>query len=261
MRQCIFCGNAAKSKEHLWPEWILKKIEPGKISGFIGHHKNLQFDREITVRTVCKPCNEGWMHKLECTNIPVMGPLIDDGSRFLDMPQLWSIAVWSLKTAMVMDSTTASVAPLFYTQEERDNLMESSTIPFRTLVWLGRFLGRSDIGASMSSIKATLDSDPTAPRIPARITTFLLNCLVIQVMTAHPTAEHIHRTIRIRPAEGPWDDLVIPCWPTVGHNLYWPPALAFNFGHTLIGWQRFADRYNLGVNVPIPPKTESRRGG
>jgi hypothetical protein len=233
---------------------MLKRIEPETIVGFVGHNKDLEFEREWKVRCVCKECNEGWMHKLEDSNIPIMGPLIDGHSRFLDKLQQWSIAVWSVKTSMVLDSATAPAISLFYTQEERNNLRESSLIPRGTLVWLGQFHGIRDVGAGASEITTGLPGKIT---FPTRISTFLLGCLVIQVATSHLAPEYSDRTIVIRSAEGPWDHLIVPCWPTHDASLYWPPVLAMNFGRTAIDFVTFSDRFNLGRDVPIPPK---RRG-
>ena len=254
MRQCIFCPNKAKSREHLWPKWLLERIKPGRIEGFIGHNKDLSFHAEWKVRSVCDACNHGWMSRMEATISPIIGPLIDDKSQFIDAPQQWSISAWAVKTAMVLDSAVSSALPLFYTQKECDDLKESSTIPFRTTVSLARFLGDGDIGASNSEIKV---GDPKLGRFPARITTFLLNCLVIQVFTLHPTRIYGDRPILVGSTEGPWDHLIVPCWPTSGRRIYWPPPLAMDFSRTVLDFRTFADRFNLGREVPIPPKRSS----
>jgi len=80
MRTCIFCGERAGSREHLWPKWILDMVRPRRIGGFIGLSTALEFEREFIVRSVCSACNSGWMSDLETANMPVMGPMIDDKS-------------------------------------------------------------------------------------------------------------------------------------------------------------------------------------
>ena len=231
---------------------MLRRIRPEKISGFIGHNKNLVAHRELMVRTVCKECNHGWMNLLEQANIPLLGPLIDDNSRFIDTPQQTTIAAWAVKTAMVLDSATAraSTSSMFYTQEERTALWASSAIPSRTTVTLARFLGSQDIGVSNTHIRVRGDKGV----FPACITTFLLNCLVVQIVTLHPIAEYGNRTIVIGSAEGPWDHLIVSCWPASGRTIYWPPVLALDFSGTALNFYRFADRFNLGTEVPIPPR-------
>jgi hypothetical protein len=253
MRQCIFCGGKKNiNREHLWPSWLLEKIKPTKVGGFIGHHKDLSFHAEWEVRTVCKDCNGGWMSAMETAVAPIIGPPVDDKSKFIDSPQQWTIAAWAVKTAMMLDSATAraSTSSMFYTQEERDFLRVSFGIPPRTTVTLARFLGSRDIGASNSDIWVRGD----VGAFPARITTFLLNCVVIQVATIHPIAVYGNRSIVIGTTQGPWDHLMVPCWPTNGRTIYWPPALALDFSDTALSYYRFADRFNLGREVPITPK-------
>jgi len=254
MRYFIFCDNQAKTREHLWPEWILKKVKPGKVTGFIGHNTNLTFTAEWKVRTVCKSCNEGWMSALEVANTPLIGPPIDDISITLSEPQQWAIAAWSVKTAMVMDSTTVAARPLFYTQTERDELKSSSLTPRGTAVWLGRFLGLRSIGAVSVDTKYRISG--VDELCPGRITTFLLGALVIQVMTVHILPEYGDRRIRIDPAQGPWDHLLVTAWPTAGRKIYWPPILAFDDSGTLTDLSTLFDRWELGTQVPLAPKSK-----
>lgn len=81
---CLFCDNKPGSREHLIADWILKKV-PSKsmITGFIGRHEQVEC-RELIVKSVCGDCNGGWMSDIESLNMPIMGPLIDDQSAFLD---------------------------------------------------------------------------------------------------------------------------------------------------------------------------------
>ena len=59
---------------------------------------------EITVKTVCGVCNNGWMSKLESENIPTIGSMLQDIATPLDEVQQKSVAAWSVKTAMISDS-------------------------------------------------------------------------------------------------------------------------------------------------------------
>jgi hypothetical protein len=141
--------------------------------------------------------------------------------------------------------------PHFYTQQEREELKGSSTIPLRTFVLLGQFHGTRDVGASTTEIRTGL---PNMSDFPVRISNFLLGSLVIQVVSAHLAPEYGDRPIGIGSAEGPWDHLLLRCWPADGRNIYWPPLLAMDFSRTIIDFRRVSDRFNLGKDVPIPPK-------
>lgn len=79
---CLFCDNNSGSKEHLWPKWIheRKDFEPLNFQ-LGGSGKKVIPDPEITVKTVCEFCNNGWMSDLEAENIPTIGSMlrISDG--------------------------------------------------------------------------------------------------------------------------------------------------------------------------------------
>jgi hypothetical protein len=250
MRKCIFCGDDAKTREHLWPKWILNKVRPRMITGFLGRNTNLRFNAEWKVRSVCKSCNGGWMSNLETANEPLIGPPIDDVSVTLDGPQRWAAAAWSIKTAMVMDSTTVGARPLFYTQTERDGMKASSLIPARTMVWLGRYLGGNAIAAG--SLDTTYRFRDVGIICPGRITTLLLGCLVIQVMTVHIPPEYGDRATLINAAQGPWDQLLVTAWPNPrGRSSYWPPILAFDDSGALTDFSTLNDRWVLGDEIPL----------
>lgn len=258
MRQCIFCGTRAGSREHLLPAWVLERVKPVTFAGFIGHNKNVSFEAEWIVRTVCHGCNGGWMSNLETAVMPLIGRPIDDKSIALDPVQRTSVAAWSVKTAMVMDSTTKAARPLFYTQEERHALMTSTAIPSRTTVWLGRFLGTANLGAVSVDVNIRIREKVGGEFWPTRVTTFLVGHLVIQVVTVHihsatsyVRAEYRNRTVRIRCREGPWNEILVSCWPPDGRHLYWPPVLAFHENINQLNFLSLADRYMLGREIPL----------
>jgi hypothetical protein len=250
-RRCIFCGDKANSVEHLWPEWVLNLLPRKKISGFIGRHKDLKFDREFTVRCVCeKRCNNGWMSELETASKPSLGAMIMDKSMFLDSPQQWTIAAWAVKTAMVLD---AAIRPIsgrsftFYSEAECHNLRESWELPVRTMVWLGRFLG-TGLGAWSSVLLGTFPDD--SGKYPMRAATFLMGSLAIQVLSARAPAKYGHAAVGVSPTQGPCNEILVTAWPFIG-RIYWPPVLAFNESNTIIDIRQLPARWRQGIERPF----------
>jgi hypothetical protein len=249
MKICLFCDNAAGSREHLFPEWILKRVPRALIRGDVGHHKDKTFGYEFTAKSVCEACNTGWMHKLEDETIPIMGPLLSEQPSFLDVANQWTIAAWALKTAMVLDSTTiAKHRPLFYSRVERIALRESRRIPSRTFVWLGRSL---DLGLAAYSTAThftifSLRRPYSLKESPlGQVSTILVRNLAIQVMTVHAPAEYSDGAIDIRPPEGPWDQLLVSIWPP-SRMRYWPPTLAFHASIPLLDFDTLTNRWKMG---------------
>jgi hypothetical protein len=83
-KTCIFCRQKVTSVEHAWPQWLLKSV-----GGFDSQSETeAQFGAEseevrwigpeVTVKCVCKKCNNGWMSKLEVEAKPVLASLIND---------------------------------------------------------------------------------------------------------------------------------------------------------------------------------------
>lgn len=72
-RRCIFCSSSSNSREHVFPEWFSKAagirhmdFAPAHFSTVGGCEvQTLTKCRSLTVRCVCKTCNNGWMSELE----------------------------------------------------------------------------------------------------------------------------------------------------------------------------------------------------
>jgi hypothetical protein len=249
MKIRLFCDNAAGSREHLFPEWILKRVPRALIRGDVGHHKDKTFGYEFTVKSVCSSCNTGWMHRLEDETIPMMAPMLSERPSFLDVVSQRTIAAWTLKTAMVLDSATiAKHRPLFYSRAERIALRESLRIPSRTFVWLGRSLELGLAAYSTGTYFTLLN--PCHPyslkESPlGQVSTILVRNLAIQVMTVHAPAEYSDGAIDIRTPEGPWDHLLVSIWPP-SRQRYWPPALAFHDTIPLLDFDTLTNRWKMG---------------
>ena len=244
VKNCIFCGARANSEEHFWPEWALKHLPKTTLAGFIGKHKDLKFSGDYTVRCVCRECNQHWMSDIETGNIPLLGRMMLDNSIRLDQPQQLTVASWAVLKAMVLDTTTVSKQrPLFYTQTERDNLRTSSLLPPRTFVWLGRFLGLGRSGRS-GGILGNLTRPPGICR--GHVTTIVMGSVCIQTLTLHTVPEYSYGTIDIQPTEGPWNALLVSCWPTLP-RAEWPPVLAFEEStRPLLGIGGLHERWQRG---------------
>ncbi len=137
---CLFCDNPAGSREHLWPKWIHDRHDFGPIHHQVGDREEMTLPNpQLTVKTVCGQCNNGWMSSLEAENIPIIGSMFQDLHIPLDRQQQESVSVWALKTAMILDSVQGrKAASRFYRSDECKNLRIHRAIPSRTLVVIAR---------------------------------------------------------------------------------------------------------------------------
>ena len=244
-RQCLFCLNPANSKEHLWPDWILQSLKHRTpIRQNIGKSPTKVFNGPLTVRCVCRTCNGGWMSQLESDAKTTIGPLMHDLSFSLDAPQQETVSAWAVKTAMVVEATNRRTRACCYTQQECEHLRLQRSIPIRTLAWLGRF---SASGLLATGTDIWLDIDGVKKAAHGCVTTIIVGHLALQVLTAHLPPKYNSTTVPIVCVNGPWNDVLIPLFPT-SNRITWPPKLSFTNGGK-ISFTFLRDRWKYGTAV------------
>jgi hypothetical protein len=140
VRQCLFCDNPANTREHVWPKWILTRLNVrNEIRHKMGNEpERLLSNPEQKVKAVCKDCNGGWMSELEQKNIPLIGNLMQDIGFSLNGLQQYHIATWAVKMSMIGDFLVRNHRPMFFNQAEREQVRVATNLPERTTVWIGR---------------------------------------------------------------------------------------------------------------------------
>lgn len=217
---CIFCENNSGSREHLWPDWILKRHDFGAIKMFFkGNEMIIKPTPEIKVKTVCGTCNNGWMSKLEADSIPIIGPMSDGMSTSLNDNDQKLVAAWSVKGAMMSDSMRGRNGFKFYTREECVNFRESSTIPPNTLIWIGRVDGKhiANVGTDFTY------NDGNGEHLSTNsVTTIAVGHFVTQVVSVH--VDQIGANLSSIKIKGnDWDDKLFQVWPIQQSAVQWPP--------------------------------------
>lgn len=243
---CIFCDNNSGSREHLWPKWIHErkdfgplKMQRGKAGRVIIPHP------EITVKTVCGICNNGWMSDLEAENIPIIGSMLQDIATLLDEAQQKTVAAWSVKTAMMSDSMKGRNAPnRFYNRDECVDMRLAREIPARTLIWIGRIDGMHlvDIGTDFTLL------DPDKNRIGmGSVDTIVAGHFITQAVTVHVEKEGVEIPA-LTCKMGNWNESLIQIWPIQKPTVHWPPKVTFTNGGPQ-GIAYLMDRWRIGEGV------------
>ena len=109
-RACAFCGSDKDlTREHVWPRWAqdLVGAEPAPYVAAVEKEITRVWTASpatLTVRLVCRACNNGWMARLEHAARPVLTPLIigeravlsvkDSGSWRIGRPRPLPLATW-----------------------------------------------------------------------------------------------------------------------------------------------------------------------
>jgi hypothetical protein len=243
---CLFCDNNSGSKEHLWPKWIHERKDFGALNFQLGgSEKKVIPDPEITVKTVCGFCNNGWMSDLEAENIPTIGSMLQEMTIPLDEAQQKSVAAWSVKTAMVSDSMKGRAAPnQFYSRDERVKLRVSREIPPRTLIWTARInaMHLGNFGTDFALF------NPQKERIGmGTVTTIVAGHFVTQAVSVHVEKENIEIP-ELGCKMGNWGESLVQIWPIQKPTVQWPPKVAFTNGGPH-GIAYLMDRWKIGEQV------------
>jgi len=220
---CSFCGNRADSREHVWPRWLARIIEqlPGEKKLLFnirtdkhGHRKKWQSPKpEIVTKKICKTCNEGWMSDLEKDASSILRPMIYRDGQTLTGKQQETIALWIVKTAMVLDSISAEVS--FYEMSERTHFYKSFFPPGTVNFYLGFCSGTYWSG--FTEFRILLDPQ-RPPRSRSYILTMSFGGLVLQFCNTKAMAE----VVEYRNVKGEWSTVeLVPPFPD---PIRWPPA-------------------------------------
>ena len=201
---------------------------------------------EITVKTVCGICNNGWMSDLEADNIPIIGNMLDDIAVPLDETQQKTVSAWAVKTAMIGDSTKGRLAPnRFYKRDECVSLRLTHGIPTRTLVWICRIDGMHL--ASIGTDFTLVDADKNRIAMGS-VATIVVGHFVTQVVTVHVEKEGVEISA-LSCKMGNWDDSLIQIWPIKKPTVHWPPEVTFMNDRGPRGIAYLMDRWRIGGGV------------
>jgi hypothetical protein len=177
-RKCLFCGHtaaltAALTKEHVMPRWIWREAYGENASGPTIQHPAPSKYREnitpslsglvrtfeprteqplmratsMTVRAVCRDCNNGWMARLEDAVKPVLTRVNRDRTWSLSQAEVAVLRRWVLKTGLMLEQadseTTLAEASVF------EAVASNQTPPGSWYIGLGR--AHSDVQFRMLS--------------------------------------------------------------------------------------------------------------
>ena len=247
MRGCHFCDNTADSKEHAWPKWLASRFGGAQsvLDAQIGDKKYVARSNfpEITVRSVCSQCNNGWMSRLEEDARPAIELLLSDRKGMLDVREMHLVAAWSLKTSMVFESLDRGNSD-FYTRAEREGLRHFLAIPEYTWIWIA---GVRDFDAVFTDAHR-LSTLPMAEAPEALLTTLAFGNFAAQVLTLRPNApaqdrEQIHFEMR----DGPWQDIQLSVWPHRVSGARWPMKLGLGGSDGIQLWAKRLSPVQEGI--------------
>lgn len=242
---CIFCGKSAGSREHIWPQWLLARRDFGPFRLKRAGAKEVILNKvELTTKSVCGNCNNGWMSELEQKVKPILEQMFDGKPVDLNREQQHLIAVWITKIAFLWDSTKGrNVENTFYQLSEGIALATQYQIPQFTAVWIGQI---DEMHRAVDGADYTLDETPK--RIGGGSSITLTNeHFVAQIVSLRldetPTGPTV---LGLEPKPGDWNEMLIQIWPPTDQDIvHWPPKVSFTNGGPH-GYAHLMDRWRTG---------------
>ncbi len=240
-RKCLFCNEDANSKEHVWPQWILR-LPPARrpVRQRLGTGKEVTYSGDFKLKGVCSTCNNGWMSELETEAKPILGPIVQDLSIQLDLEDQTKIARWAFKTAIVLEGTKERSMKRYFESGLGPGLRTSGHILGRTMIWIGRS-SESGLYARASDIQYNLDGQNLSAE--ATVTTMVVGHVVFQVVSAVFPAEKDAEAVGIPLHIDDWGRVLATIWPA-SRVFTWPPAESIGPGGRF-PLERVADRWKV----------------
>lgn len=224
--RCAFCGHDGPlTAEHVFPAWIRPFLEdPG---GGLGKHRRttIRFGEpedqrheyrggpaELTVRSVCAGCNNGWMSRLEVEARPFLATVLRNHGRTYYEHGMSVLATWFVKTALVSGSKFPPALPRTFYEQVRAHRQPSQS----TRVWLAAtpYWQQHYLDYRQIRVHAEDSPPPLEPNAySAVISMGPVAGLVVSWVERIPDMAGIER---FAPA-------LVQVWPTDGGTAAWPP--------------------------------------
>lgn len=198
VHSCIFCSSPDRpptklTAEHIWPAWLNRTV---KKTGTHNYHWVRKSGTSIQkgkihrpgdshsqkLRVACKPCNNGWMSRLQQSAKTVLTPLICDSIWSLSENEQNIASSWITMFTMVVEFADIDTAVI--PQLERLNFMKTEFPPKHWKIFIGRHDPAGDHPAFFNHfgiLSVSISKSDGSTRIhPIQSTGFTVGSLFVQ---------------------------------------------------------------------------------
>lgn len=265
MPACIFCGKTYKrlSGEHKWSDWIRRDIGTPErryteqllqrfgLPTYVKKTNQPDFTHRLWV--VCKPCNEGWMAKLERKVKPILAPMLRGEDQTLTRTQQSLLAFWFAKTDMVHERGDVKIRAI--PTEHHRWLYTRHEPPPGTTIFIGhRTSVEQPHRYRCDGAYLRLPGNPPAAGddLDGHWATMLVgHCVCVLFGTVFPES---HGSVRFQ--DGFIAPRLMQIWPVGPDPLHFPPADSFDDVGLGVLHRAIQSSFSGGLlPPPEPPKT------
>lgn len=234
-RRCIFCGAHSTTREHVWPDWLRRKLSVEEAvrhtnvlerGGEVGELRAFD-DRpyKLTAKVVCAGCNSGWMGRFEEDAKSILDGMVDRRGRELHAGGQAQLARWALLKAIIFDHAAPADTRILFPGLYTDLYRCGEPPRDGCRIWLAAYGGKMLGFTGMTSLATSTAGQPYAAERNVCVRTFSIGPVIFQVFaTSNPalTAFDVDWT-----TVGPLPPKVVRIWPP-GSSVRWMPAPSLN---------------------------------
>jgi hypothetical protein len=242
-KQCLFCGGGKLSREHIWPNWLRKILQPGSLHLQVAVHHPFYLSNNTVylhpktrqgsftqrkIREVCRTCNNGWMSKIVERTKPFVEAMVLDQSSQLDIEAQTQLAAWIAITSIMAELTDRKTAGIG--SGDREFVMKTLSPPDNWTICLGRYAGKDYAPARYRHYGLLFLPAPEPkpvvgdPQWKLQFTTYTLCALVIHAFSS----TDIDVALRLRDRFTPPG--MIRIWPAPDDIISWPASRVLGDG-------------------------------
>lgn len=200
----------------------------------------------ITLRgAICRPCNTGFLSRLEAAVRPILSPMITTATpTTLDAAAQALLATWAVKTVLLFELAVRQKYPSSrLTQGYRASAAELAWLwaenqpPPRALVWMACWDCRSSTAVMYEPSEAVLPTADGRP-IAGHLTTIAVGFVALQVFTVDfVAADELGAVAWNSDVPSSLRSAVDRIWPSRADEVAWPrPAFANDSWSRLVTW-------------------------
>jgi hypothetical protein len=228
------------TREHAYPNWVLNLL-PGEKAGttFYMSPKLPELLRAwftkgetgVTVKPVCRQCNEGWMSRLEEKSRQILAPLmLGTGEHDFSKEDKAIVVAWILKTWMVFDAASRKQHQMVFSPDERKYLMErlQPQPALNAVMFLARYVGPREMTSDHHWFAVSTRPEPDTAATLDTLNRFYCETMIFGRLAIQATIRRIVADDTEFPViDRSWLDAQLDItWARGGDH--WPPKSALN---------------------------------
>jgi len=230
MKECAFCPNKAETGEHLWDNWINRRIPKTRFNS----SKYLALDAKpikfVSVGlneklpVVCNKCNHGWMSALtDRVRLRFSEAILNGETVSITPEDAALLTAFTFMKATVKDYCYSGDDP-FFRRNIRKRLKSTLAVPALARVWIAAFYGAARYSFRSNFYRVDVNTPSPLFGMEFFCYTYVCGHLAIQFLAPRwKDMDNRRKPLVVLSPNQIWSPATLRVWPYTG-AVSWPPA-------------------------------------